>query len=215
MRLAQGHRPITIPLEVVIVATFVFSVLLGHIYIQILLVLSLIAFIFVLVFFRDPKRSIPDTAGILAPADGKVFEINEQEGIFSVSIMMSLLDVHVNRMPLTGRILSIEKKSGSHFPMLPFSTKRSRKNARQIIKIEVEDYQIEMIQISGFLARRCVCYYEPGAVVPRGKRLGMVRFGSEVDLHFPSTRFHVIVQIGQRVRAGETMIAVEREKLSK
>ncbi|MFX0117055.1 MAG: phosphatidylserine decarboxylase, partial [Candidatus Hodarchaeota archaeon] len=89
--------------------------------------------------------------------------------------------------------------------------KRSRENARQIIKIEVDEFSIETTQISGFLARRCVCYHKPGTVVFRGDRLGIVRFGSEVDTNFPSDRFRVIVQVGQTVRAGETLIAVKRE----
>ncbi len=212
VRLAPGHKIITIPLTGLLSAMFFLYVWFNHVFLLVALFFSAILLIFVLWFFRDPERHAPDDTGIVAPADGKVFEITEQDDLISVNIMMSLFDVHVTRMPLTGRILSIEKKPGSYFPMLPFYTKKSRKNARQIIKIEVGDFQIETVQISGFIARRCVCYHEPGTVVSRGNRLGIIRFGSEVDTYFPSDRFRVSVKIGQNVRSGETLIAVEHEK---
>ncbi|MHA2273781.1 MAG: phosphatidylserine decarboxylase [Candidatus Hodarchaeales archaeon] len=212
MRFAPGHKIITIPLTGLYGAMLFLYVWLNHVFLLVALSFLAILLMFIFWFFRDPERHAPDGAGIVAPADGKVFEIAEQDGLISVNIMMSLFDVHVTRMPLTGRILSIEKKPGSYFPMLPFYTKKSRKNARQIIKIEVGDFQIETVQISGFIARRCVCYHEPGTIVPRGSRLGIIRFGSEVDTYFPSDRFRVSVKIGQSVRAGETLIAVEHEK---
>ncbi|MFW9914302.1 MAG: phosphatidylserine decarboxylase [Candidatus Thorarchaeota archaeon] len=212
VRFAPGHKIITIPLAGLFSAIFFLYVWLNHVFLLVALFLSAVLLIFVLWFFRDPERHVPEGTGVVAPADGKVFEIAERDGLTSVNIMMSLFDVHVTRMPLTGRVLSIEKKPGSYLPMLPFYTKISRKNARQKIKIEVGDFQIETVQISGFIARRCVCYHEPGTVVPRGNRLGIIRFGSEVDTSFPSDKFRVSVKIGQNVRAGETLIAVEHEK---
>ena len=210
MQLAQGHKAVTFPVAGLTFAIILLNVWLHDVLVRLLLVFSLVMLLFILFFFRDPERQIPDSPGILAPADGKIIETTDSKGYSSIKIMMSLFDVHVTRMPIDGKILSIKRKSGSFFPMIPFYTKISRNNARQIILVEGNDHQMKITQISAFLARRCVCYHDIGTFVPRGSRLGIVRLGSEVDIHFPSNSYQVKVQVGQTVRAGETLIATYR-----
>ena len=173
----------------------------------------IIAYIFILLtvffigFFRDPHR-IPDYSEIhddhvlLAPADGRVMAIKDG----AVQIFMNFHNVHVNRTPISGRVRSIRYKKGSHIPAF---TKSSSRNERNEIVIANKDTQCAVTQIAGTVTRRIVSYVKEGDFVQRGGRIGMIRFGSRVDVTIPDN-FEVVIRKGDRVRAGETVIAIER-----
>lgn len=149
------------------------------------------------VFFRDPERT-PRGDGMVSPADGVVMQANKK-----IVIFMNLYDVHVNRAPLSGLVKETEYRKGGHVPAFH---KDSSRNEQNKITIETDHGDVVVTQIAGILARRIVCYVNEGDVVERGQRIGMIRFGSRVDVTIPD-EFEVGVKPGDRVKAGESMIA--------
>jgi phosphatidylserine decarboxylase len=179
-----------------------------------LLVLAIFLTSFALFFFRDPERKIPNGDGIIvSPADGKVFlirEFFENEFIFDeaiqVSIFMSPLNIHVNRIPISGEVKFLKYIPGKY--IVAFDEKSSENNERKIIGIETEDgFKILVKQIAGFIARRIVCDVRKGDKVNTGQRFGMIKFGSRVDVIMPKDKVELLVNLGQSVKAGETIIA--------
>ena len=175
--------------------------------------LGAVVFAFVLGFFRDPERAVPKAAGlIVAPADGRVIKVARvQDDRFLhgaatlVSIFMSPLDVHVNRVPITGRVLDIRYSAGKYFRA--FADKASLDNEQNAVVMEDEQgHRLCFVQIAGFLARRIVCYLQVGMMTERGQRCGMIRFGSRADLYLPP-EVRVCVEVGTRAAAGQTVIA--------
>jgi phosphatidylserine decarboxylase len=167
---------------------------------------------FVTAFFRDPERRVPDGAGlVVAPADGRVIEIEEGVRVpqlaapaSRVSIFMSPLNVHVNRAPVAGIVRSVQYQVGTFHAA--FSPKASPDNERNAIVLADErNEQFLMVQIAGALARRIVCYLVPDARVSRGDRCGIIMFGSRVDLYLPAV-VAIRVRSGDRLRAGESVI---------
>jgi len=166
----------------------------------------------VLNFFRDPARTPPaDERLIVAPADGRVITVaSMHEGRFldadatKVSIFMSPLNVHVNRNPVSGTVVSTHYNHGKYFRA--FAEKASLDNEQNAIVIaDGQGRRICFVQIAGFIARRIVCYLSPGMTVGRGQRCGIIKFGSRVDLYLP-TEVSIRVQVGDRTTAGETVI---------
>ena len=210
MKLANGHQIITLPSIVI----FIFSLIISYLNLSFwwsILITGLIL-IFVIQFFRDPDRHIVETnsSAIVSPADGVIFEIDTETfpNTTIFRIRMRFWDVHVNRMPLSGKMIKKEKFRGIFLPILPGLNKISKsKNARQELHFENPDkIPFKVIQISGFLAFRCVSYFPVSEeVTPRGKRLGMIRFGSETDFHIPTKNVDPIVTVGEKVRAGMTI----------
>ncbi|MEA1944308.1 MAG: phosphatidylserine decarboxylase [Euryarchaeota archaeon] len=163
--------------------------------------------VFFIGFFRDPHRTpdyseIHDDHVLLAPADGRVMAIENG----AVQIFMNFHNVHVNRTPISGRVRSIRYKNGSHIPAF---TKSSSRNERNEIVIANKDFECVVTQIAGTITRRIVSYVKEGDFVQRGGRIGMIRFGSRVDVTVPDN-FEVVIRKRDRVRAGETVIAIER-----
>jgi phosphatidylserine decarboxylase len=165
-------------------------------------------------FFRDPERSAPvGDRLITSPADGKVVAITpgireerflEGRPCQRVSIFMSPLDVHVNRVPVDGTVLRVEHSSGRFHAA--FLDKASELNERNAVLVEDgRGERILFVQIAGQLARRIICAIAPGDRVRRGERYGMIMFGSRLDLYLPEV-VNVDVAIGDRVTAGETTI---------
>lgn len=153
-------------------------------------------------FFRDPSRA-PGDGLILAAADGVVKAVELQpDGRTRVSTYMSLRDVHVNRAPVDGQVLSQEHRSGGY---LPAFRKESERNERLVWTIASTHGQIELTQIAGTLARRIVPYLGVGQNVTRGGRLGLIRFGSRVDVYLPAG-IAAAVRPGQRMTAGRTRL---------
>lgn len=165
-------------------------------------------------FFRDPERVPPnDPQGIVAPADGKVIQVANVDDVrffppraTRISIFMSPLDVHVNRIPWKGRVLDVRYYPGKYFRA--FAEKASFVNEQNAVLIQ-DDHgrQLCCVQIAGFIARRIVCRVQAGDRVERGQRYGIILFGSRVDVYFPAGSVEVVVETGQRTRAGETVVA--------
>ncbi|HWQ19413.1 MAG TPA: phosphatidylserine decarboxylase [Methanotrichaceae archaeon] len=162
--------------------------------------LAFIGSIFLIFFHRDPDR-FPIGDGMVSPADGKIVVALPQR----IAIFMSPFDVHVNRSPMDGEVLATEYKKGKHAPA--FLGKASE-NQRNLIEMETTDGNIDLCQMTGAIVRRILCYVRPGDQVARGERIGMIRFGSRVEVTIP-LGYELFVKKGDRVRAGETIIAVK------
>jgi phosphatidylserine decarboxylase len=170
------------------------------------------AALFVLWFFRNPERKIPeDPQFVLSPADGRVLKIEEIDGndmlqgrCKKISIFMSVFNVHVNRMPCTGRVKDIRYRKGKFFSAN--LDKASELNESNAVLIETDDKkEILTIQIAGLIARRIVCWIKEGMEATRGERFGLIRFGSRLEVFLP-LETEVLVKRGDKVRAGETRI---------
>ncbi|MCD6486890.1 MAG: phosphatidylserine decarboxylase family protein [Syntrophobacterales bacterium] len=167
--------------------------------------------LFVLWFFRNPDRVTPeDEKVVMSPADGKVIKIEEVEEEMlkgkakKVSIFMSIFNVHVNRAPCAGTVKKISYRKGKFFPAN--LDKASELNERNSVLIETADgRQILTIQIAGIIARRIVCWVKEGMEIRKGKRFGLIKFGSRLEVFMPlGSTIHV--KVGDKVRAGETRI---------
>jgi phosphatidylserine decarboxylase len=163
-------------------------------------------------FFRNPKRKIPSLENIiLSPADGKIIHVGECEEdrflkkkVLKVSIFMSIFDVHLNRVPVSGKVLQRSYLPGRF--LVANVEKSSLLNEQNAMILETEDrLKILLIQIAGFVARRIVCYAKADDTLRRGEIFGLIRFGSRVDLYLP-TEVKTIVRIGQHVKGGESII---------
>ncbi|MBG0816990.1 phosphatidylserine decarboxylase [Planomonospora sp. ID82291] len=151
-------------------------------------------------FFRDPERT-PGPGRILSPADGVVQSIDPwPDGRTRVAIFMSPLNVHVNRAPLAGTVTSVKHVSGG---FLPAFDKDSDKNERVVWHLDTALGDLELVQIAGAVARRIVPYLEAGAEVARAERIGLIRFGSRVDVYLPEG-IAPAVSVGQKTVAGVT-----------
>ena len=168
--------------------------------------LSIALSLFFLVFFRDPERDIPGK-GIVSPADGVVSIVDEIDGNKRVAVFMNVHNVHVNRAPFQGKVLSIRHIDGGY---LPAYRKDSDRNERVYTELETDIGRFTIVQIAGALVRRIVTYANEGDIVDKGQRIGMIRFGSRVDTIMPGS-VKVIVREGDRVKAGETVIALPTE----
>lgn len=153
-------------------------------------------------FFRDPEREIAD-GRVICPADGVVQSIMPwKDGRTRVAIFMSPLNVHVNRAPLTGTVTSVEHIPGGYVPAF---NKESENNERVVWHFDTELGDIEMVQIAGAVARRIVPYVPRGCKVEQGDRIGLIRFGSRVDVYLP-TGIEAGVEVGQTTTAGVTRL---------
>jgi len=179
---------------------------------QIFLGLSLVFFVLVVQFFRNPSRNTPQGEGlIIAPADGKVVVIEEVEEpeYFKdkrkqVSIFMSPVNVHVNRAPVTGKVLYYKYFKGKY--LVAWHPKSSTENERTTVVMEENGKQVLFRQIAGALARRIVCYVKPGLELNRGDEYGFIKFGSRIDLYLPLDT-EILVDLNQKTVGGETIIA--------
>lgn len=175
--------------------------------------LPLVVTFFMIFFFRDPERKIPEGKGIfVSPADGKVIlirDIYEQEYLDSnskeISIFMSPLDVHVNRAPCDGKV-SVIKYSPGKF-IAAYRDDASIKNENIVMVLDGENGRVLVRQVAGFIARRAVCRAKIGDTLQRGERYGIIKFGSRLDVYLPENT-SVKVKLGNRVKAGETIIAI-------
>ena len=160
-------------------------------------------------FFRDPPRTIPGEANaIVSPADGRVMKIaplttHEGEKRVLVSIFLSLFDAHINRAPIRGKIVKVHHQPGRFHPA--FKEKASRVNERNIIIISNQETSIILHQIAGILARRAILWKKEGDSLLKGERIGMIRFGSRVDLWLPE-EVKIAIHPGQKVKAGSAII---------
>ena len=167
---------------------------------MVLTYVGIIGTIFSLWFYRDPKR-VADWSddNMFSPADGKIIDIRGRK----VCIFMNVQNVHVNRVPIAGKIKKIEYRKGGY---LPAFYKDSRRNERSRITLETKYGDVEVTQIAGALVRRIVLYFEKGDVLSQGERFGMIRFGSRVDVTVPDS-FQLLCKKGDKVKAGKSLIA--------
>ena len=200
-------------LAISIIATFIilfFSKLLG--------ILLIVITIWIYYFFRDPERyPINDDKYLVSPADGLITDISEKSGpeelrlentsYTRISVFMNVFNCHVNRTPLAGIVEEINYKPGKF--LNASLDKASEENERNYYKIKSSKSgeEIIIVQIAGLIARRIVCEVEQGQNLKQGDRIGMIRFGSRVDIYFKNKK--VLAKIGQNVVAGESLIASE------
>ena len=169
--------------------------------------------LFVLYFFRDPDRKVDvQEKDVLTPADGRVVGVWNLESsenalgtrAVKVSVFMSLFDVHVNRIPIGGRISKISYRPGAFFAAN--LDKASDKNEQNAVFLDTRDgRRIVFVQIAGLIARRIACWVREGDEVQAGQRFGLIRFGSRVDVYLPEGS-RVVVQPGDNVKAGKTIL---------
>jgi phosphatidylserine decarboxylase len=173
--------------------------------------------VWVYYFFRDPERySINDDSYLVSPADGLITDISERSGpeelrlentsYTRVSVFMNVFNCHVNRIPSSGKVEEIYYKPGKF--LNASLDKASEENERNYFKIKLDNgEEIIIVQIAGLIARRIVCEVEQGQDLKQGERIGMIRFGSRVDIFFKNKK--VLAKLGQNVVAGESLIASE------
>jgi phosphatidylserine decarboxylase len=160
-------------------------------------------------FFRDPERRIPVTPGtVVSPADGRVMEIVEECKGQRISIFLSVLDVHINRAPYAGYVRAVTYTPGKF--LAAYHGEASQVNEANVVALEHAGYTFVVKQIAGVLARRIVCRVQPGDVLEKGQRFGLIRFGSRTDLILPPEA-EVLVSVGESVRGGESVLAILKE----
>jgi phosphatidylserine decarboxylase len=161
-------------------------------------------------FFRDPNRVIPDGPGlIVSPADGLVTEtvrVETPDGPHTrISIFLSVFNVHVNRSPIAGTLTGVEYRKGSFGNAI--SAESAEKNEQNIVTVSAPGLTVTFKQIAGLLARRIVFNYRAGDTVARGQRVGLIKFGSRVNVLLP-VEAELSVRVGDRVRGGASVLAV-------
>lgn len=202
---AEGW-PFIIPLAVVTALLFVFGWKnAGSV--------SLVLTLFVLFFFRDPERVVPEGKGVVvSPADGRVIAVKDvfepgylKQDVKQVSIFLSVFNVHVNRVPLEGTVEQVKYNPGKF--LVASVDKASTDNEQTAVVIASGKERIVVKQIAGLIARRIVCYARPGDAVRTGERYGLIRFGSRVDLFLPRTA-EIRVKVGDRVKGARDIVGV-------
>ena len=198
---------------VYLVSTIILTIIVTPFFIFLGIILAILS-IYIFYFFRDPNRTIPLDDFIVSPADGIITYIgdsktpidiqNKNEVYKKISIFLSIFDVHVNRMPIDGTIKEIQYIPGKFINAT--LDKSSEKNEKNIIKISNGTYDYFVVQIAGLIARRIVCNVNKNQDIKKGERIGIIKFGSRVDLYLPKSS-KVLVSKGQKVIGGETIIS--------
>jgi phosphatidylserine decarboxylase len=166
--------------------------------------------LFCLYFFRDPDRTIPDGPVAVSPADGKVVGIiGDGAGAecTRISIFLNIFDVHVNRAPIAGRIANVEYTKGQF--LVASREVASSQNERNTVTVAGDATSVRFAQIAGLIARRIVFYKKLGDTVAKGERVGLIKFGSRVDI-FLGPEWEIKVQPGERVSGGSSILARRR-----
>jgi len=186
------------------ILAFIFNIWLGS--------FIFLLFLFVLFFFRNPPRQIPEEeTAVISPADGVVLEVTEvlenqylKGPAVKVSIFLSIFDVHVNRAPIAGQVEYVHYRPGKFLPA--FKSHASEINERNYVGLKNDLIKVLVVQITGFVARRIVCFVKPGDTLKKGQLFGMIKFGSCTEIYVPKDRVEILVEKGQRVFAGTTVI---------
>lgn len=161
--------------------------------------------LFCLYFFRDPERAVPDGAVAVSPADGRIVSLKAADaGRTRVSIFLNIFDVHVNRTPIAGKIVDVAYRAGRF--LVASREGASAENEQNVVTVEGDGTSVVFAQIAGLIARRIVCWKKTGDVVRAGERIGLIKFGSRVDVFF-GPEWDITVNMGERVSAGSSVIA--------
>jgi phosphatidylserine decarboxylase len=169
--------------------------------------------LFVLFFFRDPERSVPQGKGVVvSPADGKVIVVKDifepdylKQDVKQISIFLSIFNVHVNRVPLGGTVETVKYHPGKF--LAAWDDKASLDNEQTAMVLSDGRNKVLVKQIAGLIARRIVCYAKPGDPVKTGERYGLIRFGSRVDIFVPKD-INLMVAVGDRIKGSRDVIGV-------
>lgn len=161
--------------------------------------------LFCLYFFRDPERAIPAGPVAVSPADGKVVAVKAESGSLNrISIFLNIFDVHVNRTPIAGAIAKVEYQQGAFH--VASREECSTQNEQNVVTVRGDNTTVVFKQIAGLIARRIVFTKKPGDRVAAGERIGLIKFGSRVDVLF-GPEWEIVVKPGMRVSAGSSVIA--------
>ncbi|MDH4223915.1 MAG: phosphatidylserine decarboxylase family protein [candidate division Zixibacteria bacterium] len=209
----EGFGIVVVSSILTIILFLIFILSQSKIFSGLTLIFLLLTF-FVALFFRDPERKYSSGGQvdnlILSPADGKIVELLTfpensylNSGGTKVSIFLSLWDVHINRNPISGIVKYTKYTPGSFNPA--FKEKASSENEQNELGLENEKVKLILKQITGTIARRIVCRIKEGDRIIAGERFGMIKFGSRVELFLPE-KVKILVKLGQKVKAGETII---------
>ncbi len=211
MRINRDAFPVAIEGVPFILAALLFTLVLALLPSKLPALLASCITLFIICFFRNPRRTIPDDRdAVVAPADGVIIFLgNGQEShtdseMLKISIFMSVFNVHINRVPFCGRVLDVFYKRGKFLDAR--DDKATFENERSGIILETEKgLKIVFVQVAGLIARRIVSYPNRGDYLKRGERYGLIRFGSRVDVYLPKN-INLRVAVGDKTIAGETIV---------
>lgn len=198
-----------------LIAATLFFLLLGKPWCYVA-VIPMVVLLWLISFFRDPPRRIPDDrTAIVAPADGTVVDVTplaEYDFIGArsvrIGIFLSIFNVHINRSPTDGRVVELDYHPGEFLNALnPASAERNEYMWIGLERANMPSTRFAVRQISGMLARRIVCTLQPGQAVSRGEKFGMIKLGSRTELILPADAVDVHVQVGDKLRAGQDVVA--------
>lgn len=164
-----------------------------------------------LLFFRDPRRDTPSGEGLLSPADGRIADISTQPGapfldetVVRIGVVLSIFNCHINRIPATGKVLSVEYKPGKFFNA--FGKEAALRNSSNDLVLESARGPLIVRQMAGAIARRIFCDVKAGDSVSRGEKFGIICYGSRTELWVPKRLFRPAIAVGQKVKAGQTVL---------
>jgi len=202
----EGYKFVVVPLIIGLVLLIIswsgFSVALG--------IVCILISLFCLYFFRDPKVEIPKGDDlILSPCSGRVLEVSENEKEKIVRVFLSILDVHLQRSPVAGKVVNVEYKPGKFLRAM--KPQAHMVNEQNIITIKNESGEYIVKQIAGAIARRCVSWVKAGDILRPGDKIGLIKFGSQVDLHMPKV-VNIKVKRGDKVISGVTIFAAVKKE---
>jgi phosphatidylserine decarboxylase len=201
MKIAKDSVSFLIVLAILALGAYIFNFLVATCVFSVL-------FLFVCFFFRDPKRRTPkDDNLVFSPADGTISEINEvvfdDKPYYQIVIFLSVFNVHINRIPYKGTIISAKHFPGKFYAA--FRKNIEEKNERMEVVMQTDKGKMKFVQITGAIARRIVCNLTPGQKVGAGEKFGLIKFGSRTDLYVPKETA-VTVSLGQKVCGGVTVM---------
>jgi phosphatidylserine decarboxylase len=209
--IAQGGLKIIYITTIILIILLITCYFFSNTYLKIITVLAGVIFIYNFYFFRDPERKIPlEDNIILSPADGTIIKIAEVEEpyyfkqkVTCVSIFLSIFNIHVNRIPISGKVDYFQYNRGKFLPA--FNDKASKDNEQTVIGIKNSKVKILFKQIAGIIARRVVCNVKEGDSVTVGQRFGIIRYGSRVDIFLPEN-VELKIKNRDKVKGGLTII---------
>ena len=163
---------------------------------------------FCMYFFRDPEREAPEGPVAVSPADGKVVALvpHSPEAV-RLSIFLNVFDVHVNRSPIAGQVTEVRYQRGKF--LVASREEATAQNEQNIMTVQGDGTTVVFSQIAGLIARRIECWKKPGDLVGTGERIGLIKFGSRMDVFF-GPEWEIVVRPGERVKAGSSVIARRR-----